>query len=54
MRNKDNHPGNFGGPKNLANPRPKGRYASLKPNGKIALRPQEKMYEGGLMDQEEL
>lgn len=54
MRNKDNHPGNFGGRKHIQNPRPKARYASLKPNGQIALRPKERMYEGGLMNQEDV
>ncbi|TCP59106.1 small acid-soluble spore protein K [Tumebacillus sp. BK434] len=46
MRNKDNHPGNFGGPKPFANPKAKPEYAPLRPDGSIAPRPQERMKEG--------
>jgi small acid-soluble spore protein K len=46
MRNKDNHPGNFGGPKHLDNPKAKDEAASLRPDGSIAPRPQERMREG--------
>ncbi|MFD2168447.1 small acid-soluble spore protein K [Tumebacillus lipolyticus] len=46
MRNKDNHPGNFGGPKRFKNPKAKSEYAPLRPDGSIAPRPQERMHEG--------
>jgi small acid-soluble spore protein K len=46
MRNKDNHPGNFGGHKGLDNPKAKDDFAPLRPDGSIAPRPQARMREG--------
>jgi small acid-soluble spore protein K len=46
MRNKDNHPGNFGGQKGIENPKAKTDYAPLRPDGTTAPRPQERMREG--------
>ncbi len=54
MRNKDNHPGNFGGPKGLNNPKAKARYAMLRPNGQIAMQPQQRSQEGASYHSHEL
>lgn len=43
VRNKDNHPGNFGGPKHFENPKAKDEYAALRPDGSIAPRPRSRM-----------
>ena len=46
VRNKDNHPGNFGGHKHLDDPKAKTAHASLRPDGSIAPAPQTRMREG--------
>jgi hypothetical protein len=54
MRNKDNHAGNWGGHKGLNNPKAKPRFAPLKPNGQIAMQPQERMRKGNSFHSHEL
>jgi len=46
MRNKDNHPGNFDGPKHIEDPKAKAAHAPLRPDGSIAPRPRDRMREG--------
>ncbi|MDB5083553.1 MAG: hypothetical protein JWN30_439 [Bacilli bacterium] len=46
VRNKDNHPGNFGGSKHLEFPKAESAHAPLRPDGTTAPDPAGRMWNG--------